>query len=582
MMAKERGRQQNSFQPRFLKSRDRRLFEKTKRRPGCFSKIVDLARPLALLDEHQINLQLKQLATIEQQMITVREVLQLRSSDIEYRVKFVQGLLTCLKRHHGIVYQGVLYGSTVNGLGHRDSDIDLRLRPLTRVDSNSNTYEPLYLNEGLIDLTLRNIAYQTTICHPAMGVFVPSTRCPLTKLKFVRSPDDRNNEEGLNFDITMLAVNSLGSFNSRYLRFLCKLEPKFHILALVLRHWSKTQGLIVPGRLSSYALINMLIFFCQSISPPLLPTVDEMRDMYFKHDVCNNNIYSNNHIKQNGTTEQMDISHPHDNRALTQVESQCLICLHQECYTKSKNEEPTSLLLLKFLEFYLRFPYSTHIITARPGHAITREDYQSSTLYNPRFPLKQYLNIQDPFDMKHNLTAGMDADHFHRLIMTVKCSYEVLHQELLDELNQTRSNGKSGSKRPARLAGQVESSSIKAMNDGFKKIKYALYNSEEKLTREDALELMNILKPQTNNREFKQFYTLVESSKETQLPLEQKFFKNLMKNTLKEVKKRFRAVEIANENKYMWGIARLFIPMIPDKLRLPKQEPPEVPTSPKN
>lgn len=580
----EKSKNLSSTYNRHPRNKFRNQFEKTKRRRGCFSNIVGDAVNLIQLDEHQINRELMQCPSIELQMISLRKQLQLRSSDIEYRLRFVRGLLSCLYKHHGVVYQGVLYGSTVNGLGHRDSDIDLRLRPLVQVSRDSNTYEPLYFNDELIDLTLKNIAYQTRNCYPSVGVFVPSTRCPLTKLKFVKFMEGSIHQDGLSIDITMLAVNSLGSFNSRYLRFLCKLEPKFHILALVLRHWSKTQKLILPGRLSSYALINMLIFFCQSISPPLLPTVDEMREMYFKHDRCIEASYGC--ITKHDASEHRDYTGP-NNRALTQVESQCLICMHQECYASSKNEDPTSLLLLKFFEFYLKFPYSTHIITARLGRAITMKEFPTSTLYNPKFPIKQHLNIQDPFDMKHNLTAGMGLDHFHRLITTIKCSYEVLYKEILNECNQTKlssqeSKRMSGKQKPALLEPKKEDqedlSTLMLINRDKKKIEHLFYAAEQ-LTKEEIFNLLEVMKPYIkNDRETIRKYdmlTNLEDHESYQSPTIHRALKTLIKDTLKNL----RAIKMAKESKSMKGLTRIFMPMVPTNLKLPRQEPKESPTN---
>lgn len=362
--------------------------------------------------------------TMEHQIIALREFTQLTQEEYRNRYIFTQLFLTCLHRHHNVVYEGIMFGSTVNGLGFCDSDVDLRLRPLQQI--SDDVYEPINMDDETRDKVLRNIAKQTHMCCPAIGIFVPSTRCPVAKLTFfdgyVRpySKDVGTRKEGLKYDVSLSSSNPLGTFNSTFLRFLCHLEPKFHLLATVLRYWSSKHGLIVPGSLSSYALINMLIFFCQTIQPPLLPTIDQMRDTYFECCVDDTD---------------KDVSGDQDKKGMTQLEWQCIVCMRKDCYAPSANTEPLSILLLKFFEFCLNFPYKTHIITTRPGRALTHEEFKESTQFHPRFPLKTLINIQDPFDLKHNLTSGMPGGHFRRILITIRYSYERLFKELLNHFD---------------------------------------------------------------------------------------------------------------------------------------------------
>lgn len=364
--------------------------------------------------------------TIEHQILVLRDIVRLTSSDLERRLAFSRALLRCIYRHHNVIYQGFLFGSSVNGLGFRDSDVDLRLRPLMHV--GAGMFEPVPIDDDTVDRVLRNIACQTTKCSPAIGEFVPSSRCPLAKLLFFsnkypsreRVMDPKKLHEGLKFDVTLSTSSHLGIFNSMFLRFLCNLEPKFHLLATVIRYWSTANNLILPGGLSSYALVNMVIYFCQVVQPPLLPTVDRMRSIYL------------NHGSRKSNKEGLDPG----NRAITQIEWQCLVSLDRKRYKKSENSELVSVLLLKFFEFYLNFPYSSQIITIRPGRTLTHEGFKTSPLFHPRFPIKRYLNIQDPFDLKHNLTSGMSGTHFEKLIMTIRTSYEKLFNQLMNQFHR--------------------------------------------------------------------------------------------------------------------------------------------------
>lgn len=370
---------------------------------------------------NEIKKAISECDTMDHQILLLRKKITLESGEFQQRYLFTQLMLDCLQRHHNQIYEGVLFGSTINGLGFKDSDVDLRLRLLKPI--GDYTYEPQVLNDDMVERTLRDVAYQTNICSPCSGEFVPSTRCPVAKLSFHLHPSDNpdpNLFEALKYDVSLSSNNSLGSFNTLFLRFLCYLEPKFHLLATVIRYWSKAHELIVPGYLSSYAMVNMLIFFCQVTEPPLLPTVDHMRDMYF--------------------------TYPHDEdeiltkTGLTQLEWHCIVCLKKDLYTPSRNTEPLSVLLLRFFEFYLKFPYQTHIITTRPGRALTHDEFKDSSHFHPGFPIRTYLNIQDPFDLRHNLTSGMNGDFFKKFIMVISHSYEVLFFELTNRFRRPKNN----------------------------------------------------------------------------------------------------------------------------------------------
>lgn len=401
---------------RNINKQDRELFLYKPRSIKCLQTRAEQLFDFRPLDHISIRDTLNDCcSTIEHQFIALRDLIQLQPADFERRYEFTQRLLTCLYNHHNVVYQGILFGSTVNGLGFADSDVDLRLRPMAEID-DQGTYEPIVLDDDMIERILRDIAYQTTKCSPCLGVYVPSRRCPIAKLIFVRPESLKTGQpqDSLKYDISLSTSNPLSSFNSLVLRFLCNLEPRFHLLATAIRYWSTSHKLIVPGHLSSYALVNMLIFFCQSIDPPLLPTMDQMRDLYFEN--CSEKVKHGEQCK----------------RSLTRIEWQCIVCLKKECYKPSSNTEPLGVLLLKFFEFYLNFPYSTHIITTRPGRAIEFKEFLYSQQYDKKFKIKPFINIQDPFDLKHNLTGGMQGEFFKYFIVVLRYSYEKLFQELLN------------------------------------------------------------------------------------------------------------------------------------------------------
>lgn len=424
----------DKIHPRGINARDRKTFELRRRSTSCLQYPAKKFAHVTRIDPNRIkHILTSKCRSIEHQIYYLRWLIVDPSDDnFKQRKEFTRYLLDCLYDHHGVAYQGILFGSSVNGLGFIDSDIDLRLRPLTRISQDE--LEPVAYDQDMVERILRNIAFQTTRCSPAIGEFVPSSRCPIAKLTFING--DRQNlkslEEGWKYDISLSTSSPLGSLNSHYMRFLCHLEPKFHYLATVIRYWAKMHNLIQSGYLSSYALINMLIFYCQNVEPPLLPTVNEMRDKYLSAN--DRRLKKERKLKSDNDSGTCSVI----TTAMTQLEWQCLLILDRSAYRESKNTEPLSLLLLKFFEFYLKFPFSRNIITTRTGRPIPFSEFPRSPQFHRRFPLKDYINIQDPFDLRHNTTSGMTGKHFMLLMLTMRCSYERLACEINDNFKVPR------------------------------------------------------------------------------------------------------------------------------------------------
>lgn len=61
-----------------------------------------------------------------------------------------------------------------------------------------------------------------------------------------------------------------------------KLDRRVRAMVLSLRCWARVHGLTstIPGAwLTNFSLTVMVVFFLQSRSPPMLPTLDQLRDL---------------------------------------------------------------------------------------------------------------------------------------------------------------------------------------------------------------------------------------------------------------------------------------------------------------
>lgn len=336
--------------------------------------------------------------TIEHQFLDLRKTVQIGPEDIDRRTKLIQLFVDSIYRYSDwkLYVEGSVFGSSVNGLGFKDSDIDLILRVKTD-DANSK------IDKRRILRTIKNIGPKFL---PGKYILINSKRCPIVKIECLDNKKNRNKQQrrgNFNFakiDVSIADGKPLTIHNSKCIRFLCQLEPKFHLLAIVVRYWSKAQDLIIPGYMSSYAMVCMLILFCQTLEEPLLPSYDSMREKAEQRS-----------FEFNGWD--------------------CSICMDSSSYKRSENKQKLSLLLLCFFEMYLNFNYASDFVNIRTGRCMSKSEFAGSPYYSGSFKFNDFLNIQDPFDLSHNLTAGMNEAYFRKFLIILRRSYSTLHNQLI-------------------------------------------------------------------------------------------------------------------------------------------------------
>ncbi len=198
------------------------------------------------------------------------------------------------------------FGSFINGLALYDSDLDLVVhckaspfRPYEHMD-----YWTAFLLLEVIEKTLQR---QLVLASPSpgpgsqqVGRIVTSRRCPIVKLDFTSAfPELRAEVERLNRHAPMVlklnqcdisVTSHYGIFNSNLLKFYSDFDRRFTELSIVLKYWLKKNELIGTKALSSYALQLMIIFFLQTRSPPLLPSLEQLRLLATEETVVNGNV----------------------------------------------------------------------------------------------------------------------------------------------------------------------------------------------------------------------------------------------------------------------------------------------------
>jgi hypothetical protein len=190
---------------------------------------------------------------------------------------------------------------------------------------------------------------------------------PLVKFTDVRS--------GIEVDFCL--GNPLGLRNSKLLDTYCRCDRRVAQLGRLVKDWAKSHELVgsADGCLNSYAYILLVIYFLQSVQPPVVPNLQILASGSVP---VVDNKWNSNDCWETKFAEDIDGVEP------------------------SQNTASVGQLFTDFFAFYAEsFDWSSHAVCIRlnePGGAVDK-----FSLSNPTTPEQWY--IEDPFDLKHNLAG---------------------------------------------------------------------------------------------------------------------------------------------------------------------------------
>ncbi|XP_072277722.1 speckle targeted PIP5K1A-regulated poly(A) polymerase isoform X2 [Pyxicephalus adspersus] len=233
-------------------------------------------------------------------------------------------------------------------------------------------------NEEILNLVERVLRQ----CVPGVhGVqTVPSARRPVIRFQHKVS--------GLRGDITL--NNRLALRNSLFLRFCSDLDPRVSQLVYTVRYWARVNELAgnpLGGGplLNNYALTLLIIFFLQSRSPLIIPSLRQLKEMAGEEATL--------------VIDGWDCTFPSDP---TQIQP-------------SKNEKSLGCLLSEFFTFYSTMDLHSSIFCLRDGGIITLPFTSPPPSWAEGFRLSPF-NVQDPFELGHNVCSNVSTKTARRFI----------------------------------------------------------------------------------------------------------------------------------------------------------------------
>uniref|UniRef100_A0A8D3AD64 CCHC-type domain-containing protein n=1 Tax=Scophthalmus maximus TaxID=52904 RepID=A0A8D3AD64_SCOMX len=252
-----------------------------------------------------------------------------------------------------------LFGSSKNGFGFRQSDLDICM-----------VFEGQENGAELTKQKCRRIIY--LICQlictlsPVLKNILPITtaKVPIVKFYHVRT--------GLEGDISL--YNTLALHNTHLLASYAAIDRRVKILCYVMKVFAKMCdiGDASRGSLSSYAYTLMVLYFLQQRNPPVIPVLQEIYDGKRPEVMVDGwNVYFFDDLET----------------------------LPSRWSKYGSNTETVGELWLGLLRFYTEdFDFREHVISIRQHGRLTT--------FNKQWTSK-YIVIEDPFDLNHNLGAGL-------------------------------------------------------------------------------------------------------------------------------------------------------------------------------
>ncbi|KAG8132410.1 hypothetical protein E2320_010268 [Naja naja] len=260
-----------------------------------------------------------------------------------------------------------LFGSSKNGFGFRDSDLDICMT----LEGYENAEK---LNCKEIIESLAKVLKK----HPGLRNILPITTAKVPIVKF------EHRQSGLEGDISL--YNTLASIfllkkkcsaqhNTRMLATYAAIDPRVQYLGYTMKVFAKRCdiGDASRGSLSSYAYILMVLYFLQQREPPVIPVLQEIFD---GQQIPQRMVDGWNAFFFDDTDE-----------------------LKKRLPSLGKNTESLGELWLGLLRFYTEeFDFKEYVISIRQKKLLTTFEKQWTS---------KCIAIEDPFDLNHNLGAGV-------------------------------------------------------------------------------------------------------------------------------------------------------------------------------
>jgi hypothetical protein len=232
---------------------------------------------------------------------------------------------------------------------------------------------------------------------------IPKAKTPI--VKFIHKPT------GISCDLSI--KNSLGVNNSALIKLYLSTDPRLLPFLTIIKYWAKKNELSGHGKISNYALVMVALFYVQQLEDPIVPAVTAL---------------------QEGVNSKVIIA-GWDCSINTAVSSQ------------TSNTVSVPELLCGFFKFCSLFDYGMKVMCPLTGTSVPKLMFQTpEELPEAMHRYKEYVSssgsgilglkvdcdmcVQDPFELRHNLTAGMSSKALDNFKKYCEAAAQVCEEEL--------------------------------------------------------------------------------------------------------------------------------------------------------
>ncbi|XP_068028619.1 poly(A) RNA polymerase, mitochondrial [Anomalospiza imberbis] len=283
------------------------------------------------------------------------------------------------------------FGSSVNTFGKLGSDVDMFLDFRdTGKHATKMKKGPFEMEYQMKRLPSERLATQRilSVIGDCLDNFGPgcvnvqkilNARCPL--VKFSHQPTG--------FQCDLSVSNSIAIRSSELLYIYGCLDSRVRALVFTIRCWARVHGLTnsAPGTwITNFSLTMMVMFFLQRRSPPIIPTLDQLKDLADEKD---------KHV-----IGGYDCSFVSDLRKIK----------------PTKNTETLDVLLGEFFEYFGNFDFRKNSINLRKGKEVNKPE--TSPLY-----------IWNPFEQDLNISKNVNQPQLEKFIAMARESAWILQKE---------------------------------------------------------------------------------------------------------------------------------------------------------
>ncbi|XP_057680602.1 poly(A) RNA polymerase, mitochondrial isoform X2 [Corythoichthys intestinalis] len=345
--------------------------------------------PQTTIPINELIQRVSQEKSIDQQIVSLTEAYQLTEENSRLRF-LVCSLVKDIASAYFPECSVELFGSSVNGFGKLGCDLDMFLD----LDGISGRNLKMPKSSLAVEYQMKQAASERSATQSILSVIggcvdefgpgcvgvqkILNARCPL--VRFAHQPS------GFQCDLT--ANNRVAMKSSELLYLYSQLDPRVRHLVFTVRCWARAHGVTssIPGAwITNFSLTVMVLFFLQQRSPPIIPTLDHLRELAGPAD--------KSVIEGNDCTFVSDFDR----------------------IQLSGNTETLEKLLCEFFEFYASFSFKQKSINIRKGKEQNK-------------PEAAPLHIQNPFETALNVSKNVNGTQLQRFVALCQESTWLLQQ----------------------------------------------------------------------------------------------------------------------------------------------------------